>query len=299
MSSRGIVVGDSSGMMSWPARGGSRKWFVCAPMLPRRTFAPPGESSTGDVAGRRDGDGRGGADVAPVRSSSASSTVAGALQHLAQQDVDRRAGRDRRRGRAQQVQADAEAGVVEADLGQHAGLGQRREPAAVRARRSRSRSSRAGPGASPSSARAGRRRRPRSIRRARAGQDLGAGVDREQLVLVDSRPAAIPAISSRASSGTRSARQLVGVDAVGLGEHPPVDGDRVLDGGRLRAAERLAALARVGSSERWTGKVMHHPACHIAVRREPHRARSRIRRSSVPAARPGARARSPRDASCR
>ena len=41
------VLGDASGTTSRPLlRGGSRKWFVCAPMLPRMTFAPPGESST-------------------------------------------------------------------------------------------------------------------------------------------------------------------------------------------------------------------------------------------------------------
>ncbi len=40
------MLGEDSGIVSRPARGGSRKWFVCAPTAPRITFAPPGESST-------------------------------------------------------------------------------------------------------------------------------------------------------------------------------------------------------------------------------------------------------------
>ena len=34
------MVGDSSAIVSVPALGGTRKWFVCAPTEPRMTFAP-------------------------------------------------------------------------------------------------------------------------------------------------------------------------------------------------------------------------------------------------------------------
>ncbi len=132
-SRRGIVLGDSSGVVSCPRRGGYEEVVgVGADGAADDVRAARVELDAGDVV-------RASATVtaelalvfAAVRSSTASSTLRQRLERLPQEEVDRGAVEPAVRRRVEHVQADAEAGVVEADLGQDARLGERREPAVL------------------------------------------------------------------------------------------------------------------------------------------------------------------------
>ena len=229
--------------------------------VPRMTFAPPGESST-------------------VATSPGVATVTaeerGHRRRGEQLDARRRRSRQlcsMRRSRTwigvpsrppsavvlQEVQADAEARVVEADLGQDAGLGQRREPAVAACSTIQITVECASASGCQSQFCASRPPPPTTLHSsARAGEDLGAGVDRAQLVRVDlPAPGAIASdlLRPRAQS-TRAPRRRVRAVAsrrTSAGRRASVCCDRR----RLRAPERFTALGcGVGSPERWTGNVM-------------------------------------------
>ncbi len=150
------------------------------------------ELDAGDVAGRGDRDRRGGADRRGGQERDRVVDGPAGLQRLAQQDVDRRAVQAAVGRRGEQVQADAEARVVEADLGQHAGLGERREPAVALLHdpdHGRGREVRVPVpvlGQQPARADDGAFGRPG------AGEDLGARVDRDQFELVHARAGGDP-----------------------------------------------------------------------------------------------------------
>ena len=244
-----------------------------APTAPRMTFAPPGLSSTLATS-------LGAATVtaelalvfAAVRSATASSTLRQRSQRLPQQEVDRRAVEPAVRRRVEHVQADAEAGVVEADLGQHARLGERREPAVLvlddpddgAGRGVRMPVPVLGEQPARADHRALRRPRPPRI----SVRALTARSSRSSTFA----PAAIPSDLLVGRGGERDALALLaGVRAGRLGEHPAIERDGVRDRGGLRAPEGLTALVGRALSRPVDGE--RHPTTKAATsswRGEPH-----------------------------
>ena len=193
--------------------------------------------------------------------------VAAALQHLAQQQVDRHPA-DAAVGRGgEDVQTEGDATAVEADLGEDPGLGERGEPGPVRLDHGpddqpvrhvgmpipvlgQQRPVRAAGGADADH---------RALRSGRAGEDLGAGVDRHQPHRGHPRPLGDrldldgevrgPVLQPRAQIAAEPV-EVVRSEPVQLGEEPFVGIHVPPDRIAVIATEAESAIAGLGLGRR-------------------------------------------------